>query len=116
MAQILCLFFSLHSGRHLPLLYLWLTIIAEDDQQRGVKPKEDEIVGDRLPDGIYEGRYRGYLAKLVVSDSSNSYRMDIYWGGLFKPDGIGHNHVASVGQELRALIENGKVIVGGPNR
>jgi hypothetical protein len=37
--------------------------------------------------------------------------MDIYYGGLNTPDGIGHNHIAVVGDNIIHMRENNRILI-----
>ena len=57
------------------------------------------------------GIFNGQPAKIVISDIQNSNRIDIYYGGIGEPDGIGHSHVSVIKESVRFWRENGKIIV-----
>lgn len=64
-----------------------------------------------LPDGVYYGAFQGQSAKIVVSDSGNSNRMDVYYGGKNEPDGDGHNHIGINNESIRYWRESGQLII-----
>lgn len=69
---------------------------------------------DRLPNGVYSGTYNGAEAKIVVSDSSNSYRRDIYTNGNDgTPDGPDHDHTVVTGDENNVIYmrEGGETVI-----
>jgi len=57
------------------------------------------------------GIFNGQPAKIVISDAGNSNRMDIYYGGIGEPDGLGHNHVSVIKESVRFWRENGLIII-----
>ena len=57
------------------------------------------------------GIFNGQPAKIVTSDTGNSNRMDIYYGGIGEPDGLGHNHVSVIKESVRFWRENGLIII-----
>lgn len=68
-----------------------------------------------LPNGESYGTFQGQPAKIVVSDSGNSNRVDIYYGGKGEPDGGGHeyfhNHIGTNNGSARYWRENGQLII-----
>lgn len=61
------------------------------------------------------GMFNGQPAKVVFSDTGNSDRIDIYFGGLGEPDGPNHNHVTVIKENVRYWRENNLIIIDEKN-
>lgn len=62
-------------------------------------------------DGTYYGEFQGQPAKIKISDSGNSNRMDIYIGGRNRPDGKDHDHILAKDGNIDHWRENGEIII-----